>query len=151
MSFARPRHRCHKCRAPVELERKPGRRDECRACGAELHVCLNCALFDPSLSRGCRESQADDVREKDRANFCAWFEFRSTERDESAEGGAAEAARAFFGMSSKPEKPRFAFKQESEPVDNPLKRFFEPERKSDDEERARASDAFEALFTKKDE
>lgn len=72
----RERFFCHHCQNAVPLEGSPGRRDECPHCAAELHVCRNCGLFDPRLSRGCREPQADEVRELERANFCGFFIFR---------------------------------------------------------------------------
>ena len=69
----KPRRYCHACRKEVELEGKPGRRDECPHCAAELHVCLNCELYDPRIRRGCREPQADEVPDVARGNFCSWF------------------------------------------------------------------------------
>jgi len=73
---AKPKYFCHACHKALELKEKPGRRDECPHCGAELHACLNCQLHDPRLSRGCREPQAEEVRDVTRANFCSWFDFR---------------------------------------------------------------------------
>lgn len=94
--FTTTRHRCHACRAVLELTGRPGRRDECVSCGAELHVCLNCSHHDPSLSRGCREPQAEEVRDLSRANFCSWFEFRRAAADSSPEEDPAEQARRAF-------------------------------------------------------
>lgn len=71
-----PRFYCTHCRNPLALEGSPGRRDECPHCAAELHACVNCGLYDARLSRGCREPQADEVRDVERANFCGFFLFR---------------------------------------------------------------------------
>jgi hypothetical protein len=78
----------------LSIERKPGRRDECPHCTAELHVCLNCELYDPRLARGCREPQADEIRDVERANFCGWFAFRAgpPPGDGQSEGEKAKAA-----------------------------------------------------------
>jgi hypothetical protein len=53
------------------------RRSECRACGAELHVCRLCEYYDPKIAGSCREDRAEEVREKERANFCDYFKPRS--------------------------------------------------------------------------
>lgn len=51
-----------------------GFREECDHCGADLHVCLNCAHHDPSAYNGCRESSAERVADSDRANRCDYFQ-----------------------------------------------------------------------------
>lgn len=33
-------------------------------------MCLN---YDPSVAKKCREDDAEEVLEKERANFCEWF------------------------------------------------------------------------------
>lgn len=50
-----------------------GRRDSCRACEAELHVCRMCRDYAPSRSNQCAEPMAEDVRDKTSANFCGYF------------------------------------------------------------------------------
>jgi len=95
------RHQCHACREILELAGPPGRRDECPRCGAELHVCLNCAFFDASLARGCRENQAEEVRERSRANFCAWFRFRTDIATDDPAAAERKAKNAFDALFSK--------------------------------------------------
>lgn len=74
--------RCHECGAAVESE-KVSRRDECPACGSDLRACLNCAFYDEGRANRCREPQAEDVKEKDRANYCDYFRFREEGRQGS--------------------------------------------------------------------
>ena len=97
----RPTYFCHHCAKQVEIEAKPGRRDECPHCGSELHVCLNCSLYDPKLSRGCREPQADEVRELARANFCSWFTFREGAPEKSQQSESEKAKNAFDALFKK--------------------------------------------------
>jgi hypothetical protein len=70
---------CHKCGIPLEME-SVFRRDECPSCSADLHVCLNCIFYDPGRSNQCFEPQAERVTEKERSNYCDYFQFK--------EGGA---------------------------------------------------------------
>lgn len=101
LESGRPAYFCHHCRKQVEIEAKPGRRDECPHCGSELHVCLNCALYDPRLSRGCREPQADEVRDVARANFCSWFTFREGKPEGGGQPEAEKAKNAFDALFRK--------------------------------------------------
>ena len=66
--------RCWKCGASLaELSLPLRRTDECRACRAELHVCLMCEFYDTSVAKSCRETIAEEVKDKQRANFCDYF------------------------------------------------------------------------------
>ena len=49
------------------------RREECANCGAEQHVCKLCKHFNPAISDSCEEDLAEDVRDKESANFCDYF------------------------------------------------------------------------------
>ena len=63
----------------VKVGVKVGRRDSCPHCGADLHVCKNCSLYDPNVHNQCRETEAPFVRSRDEANFCTHFDFRSAD------------------------------------------------------------------------
>jgi len=67
--------RCHACGKTLSLERKAGRSEMCEHCGADLHVCLNCAFYSPGAYNECREPQAERVVDKKRSNFCDYFSF----------------------------------------------------------------------------
>jgi hypothetical protein len=66
---------CWKCGAPLEGVPMPlSRLSVCLKCGAELYVCKLCRFHDPKLRQGCREDRAEHVQEKERANFCEFFD-----------------------------------------------------------------------------
>ena len=68
---------CWKCGASLEDMPKPlARLAECPACNADLYVCRLCEFFDTRVARQCRETVADEVKEKERANFCDYFQPR---------------------------------------------------------------------------
>ncbi len=64
---------CFSCQKANSYRDNIGFRDECIHCRADLHVCKNCEFYDPKVYNECRETSADVVREKDRANFCDFF------------------------------------------------------------------------------
>jgi hypothetical protein len=39
------------------------RLEECRACGAELHVCRMCEFYDTGVAKHCRETIAEEVKD----------------------------------------------------------------------------------------
>ncbi len=97
---------CWQCGAALgELPTPLPRREECPECGRDLHVCKMCEFYDTSVAKSCREPIADEVRDKERANFCDYLRPRPgahTPRD----GGAAAAARSeldtLFGLEGAP-------------------------------------------------
>lgn len=65
---------CWNCGTPATDEPMPlGRESRCCACGKDLHVCRQCTFYDTSKGDGCAEPVADQVRDKERANFCGYL------------------------------------------------------------------------------
>jgi hypothetical protein len=68
---------CWKCGASLDgLPLPLGRREECPACHCDLHVCRLCLYYDTAVSRACREPVAEEVKDKERSNFCGYFQAR---------------------------------------------------------------------------
>ncbi len=92
---------CWRCGGSiVDLPLPLSRYAECPTCGGELHVCRMCIFFDPAVSKACREPVAEEVKEKDRANFCGYFQPRPdahAPRDETSAREARSALEALFG------------------------------------------------------
>ena len=65
---------CYRCGASLALLSLPlSRQDTCPSCSVYLHVCKMCVSFDTNVAEQCREDDAEEVYEKERANFCEWF------------------------------------------------------------------------------
>ena len=94
---------CFKCGASYPLGDRIGRKDTCSACDADLHCCWNCRHYRRSAHNECNEPQAEWVRDKDRANFCDYFDPR---RGDSGAAGtrsptAADARTRFEDLFKK--------------------------------------------------
>ena len=89
---------CHACGAEIATAAVVGRKDACPGCRAELRCCLNCRYYERGAYNSCRESQADRVLDKERANFCDYFRFREGGRKDSGApaGLARERLEGFF-------------------------------------------------------
>ena len=82
---------CWKCGHEIDMSVKVQRRDSCPSCDADLHVCKNCRFWDPSYHNECRENSSYYIRDREKANFCMSFEFKS---ESDVDRNAADDARA---------------------------------------------------------
>jgi hypothetical protein len=92
---------CWKCGASLAALTLPLRRlEECKACHAELHVCRMCVDYDTSVAKSCREPIAEEVKDKEHANFCDYFKPRPDAyrpRDTTEEAKSRATLDALFG------------------------------------------------------
>jgi hypothetical protein len=96
---------CHRCGAELQLPSAIARTDSCSHCQSDLKCCLNCRLHDPGANNQCREPQAEWQTDKEKSNFCEFFEFRETSTlgqpgmggSESGPDRARSAFDALFG------------------------------------------------------
>lgn len=65
---------CFSCQHKNEVFDKVGFRADCEKCGCDLHCCKNCNFYDSSVYNSCKETSADFVQEKERGNFCDFYE-----------------------------------------------------------------------------
>lgn len=94
---------CFACGGAVEVAsgERVGFRDACERCGGDLHVCRNCAHHDPAAYNECRESSAERVGDRERANRCEWF--RPATAGPGDVGGEPDPARSELeGLFKKP-------------------------------------------------
>ena len=92
---------CWKCGAPLKGVPMPlSRLSECLICHAELHVCRMCGFYDPRKAESCAEERADPPQDKQRANFCEYFQPRTNAfqpKDHSHVDKAKEELERLFG------------------------------------------------------
>ena len=86
---------CFSCRKSLKLADKVGFRQECD-CGADLNVCKNCEFYDPKVYNECRETSAEVVREKERANYCEYFQPGNKAAADKKKDDLMAAANALF-------------------------------------------------------
>ena len=91
---------CHACKKELSGSLKVGRRDACPSCGADLRCCLNCLFYDRAVSKQCRETLAELVREKEKANFCDYFVF-AEDRVAAQDAGGAKARKVLDDLFNK--------------------------------------------------
>ncbi len=89
---------CYRCGTSLAKLTLPiSRQDECPSCAVYLHVCRMCDFFDPNVPKQCTEDDAEEVFEKERLNFCDWFQPGAAVFDAAR---AAEESRARNELAS---------------------------------------------------
>lgn len=100
---------CWKCGASLaELSLPLQRLDECKRCTAELHVCKLCEWYSIAVAKHCREPIAEEVKDKERANFCDYFKPRPGAYSNLGAEGAGKAKAgldALFGAAPAASQP----------------------------------------------
>jgi len=84
--------KCAFCGKPLEWEGKVYRNDTCPNCGRDLHCCVQCKFYDVGSYNQCKETRAERVVDKEKANFCEHFALRGG--DSNCQGKEAEAKKA---------------------------------------------------------
>lgn len=83
---------CFRCGASLAALSLPiGRSDACPDCSVHLHVCRMCVFFDAQVPKQCGEDDAEEVFDKEKANFCEWYEPGAEAFDPARAGQAAKA------------------------------------------------------------
>ncbi len=99
---------CYKCKKMIPWSALDGimRRDTCPHCGTDSHACKNCRHYDTSAHWECREHITEAVKDKEKGNYCDFFQPRQGEAS-AAQGGqvrpkssAWSAAEALFKKKS---------------------------------------------------
>lgn len=95
---------CWKCGALAADEPMPLARElRCRACAKDLHVCRQCTFYDTTKGKSCAEPIADEVIDKERANFCGYFTLNLRAHAGNAQAEAArEQLAAMFALGEQP-------------------------------------------------
>lgn len=99
---------------------------ECNQCHADLHVCKLCLYYDLSISNSCQEPIADEVLDKQKANFCDYFKtkpnaFNPTNRDK--QNAARHALESLFNNPTTSENDH-QLSQNSDPTRSELENLF---------------------------
>ena len=102
---------CWRCGALCEEDlRVLPRTAQCNSCHADLHVCRQCEFYDTGVAKHCRETIADEVQDKTRANFCAYLKLRINAFEGASDktSAARQQLDALFGATSSAGAPNSA-------------------------------------------
>ena len=90
---------CAVCEAELPADLRVGREALCPHCDAHLHACVQCRFYEPTLHNQCLEPEAEQVRDRQKANFCDFYQLAGTARgggrsDPGRPGGPASRSSA---------------------------------------------------------
>lgn len=89
---------CYSCSKDLDLSpaQKITRSEECPYCYASLHCCKMCKFYDPTAYNECKETNADRILEKEKANFCDYFILKGGSGSGDDKDDLMAAANALF-------------------------------------------------------
>jgi hypothetical protein len=93
---------CYRCRSEMSFEGRVLREATCPSCHSDVHVCVNCRFYDRSAHNQCRDVAAEFVRDKERANFCEFFELAGGPNTSGKPSSGKAAFDSLFGSPKKP-------------------------------------------------
>lgn len=77
------------------------RNTTCSKCGRDLRCCFNCKFYEPGSQWDCRESISEGVTDKEKANFCDFFQYidkdAKSPSDDKAKKAKADLLKLFGG------------------------------------------------------
>lgn len=76
---------CFGCKKEISVQGNVGFRQDCPECGHDLHSCVQCQHYDPKVYNECKETMADRILEKTKANYCEFFSPASGSASQSLE------------------------------------------------------------------
>lgn len=93
--------KCFFCREDVPIYGKVERQDTCPHCNRDLRCCKQCKFYDQNAYNECREVSAERIIEKERANFCDYFEVRGSKEEGGSLNKAKQARMALEDLFKK--------------------------------------------------
>lgn len=90
---------CYKCGKELSDSYKilVSRSDTCSNCRCDIRCCKMCQFYDVKSYNECRESSADRIPDKEKANFCDYFKISGSYNDaEKQRQDALAKAQALF-------------------------------------------------------
>ena len=70
---------CYSCGTAFEIDRVY-RTSVCPNCGTAVKVCKNCKFYESGAQWDCRETISEPVRDKERVNYCEYFQLANATR-----------------------------------------------------------------------
>ncbi len=89
---------CFNCHKELDFQSssKISRKETCPYCYIDLHSCKMCHYYDKTAYNECNEPMADRVVEKEKANFCDYYQLAGTLKKGPTKADLMAQAQALF-------------------------------------------------------
>jgi len=89
---------CYHCQKTIPIigSVKILRTEECPYCSTSLHCCRMCSFYDSRVYNECRESNAERIVDKEKANFCDYFNLSDGTHNKSSKEDLNNIAASLF-------------------------------------------------------
>lgn len=89
---------CWKCGNNFEFTKVLSRTETCPKCGADVRSCKNCKFYSVGRHYDCAETVDELIVDKEKANFCDYFELSINSANKTQ--SSKDAFNALFGDDS---------------------------------------------------
>ena len=93
---------CWSCGNSWEFSPPLGRSESCLKCRRDAKSCLNCKFHDRNANGECTESQVELVKDKEKSNFCEWFDAKYSGSPGAGDAPSTSPLDQLFGGPSAP-------------------------------------------------
>lgn len=89
---------CYHCQNELNLTANANipRSETCPKCMSDLRVCKMCSFYDPQSYNECRESSAERIVEKEKANYCDYFKINDPDASQTNKDDLFKLADSLF-------------------------------------------------------
>ena len=89
---------CYNCQTKITLDTREtiARNEECPNCYASIRSCRMCSFYDTTTYNECRETSADRILEKEKSNFCDYYQLGNGDVYKDKKDDLLSAADALF-------------------------------------------------------
>lgn len=90
--------KCCQCKKKLNLvnEQKISRTQECPYCSLSLHSCKMCLYYCQNAYNQCRETSADRITDKEKANFCDYYKLGDPQENNPDKQSILDSANLLF-------------------------------------------------------
>lgn len=92
---------CGFCGKEIKIVQKIRKNDTCPYCFRDIHCCINCKFYKETAHNKCLEPAAEFVRDKERRNFCEYFEIGEGNRVRAGDDSNNKTKEIFEGLFKK--------------------------------------------------
>ncbi len=89
-------YKCHKEIAELSSQVKISKNEECPHCYTSLKCCKMCVFYDPHAYNECKEPVAERIVDKEKANFCDYFQLGTGKSSQDNKEDIMAAAEKLF-------------------------------------------------------
>lgn len=109
---------CAFCDAELPADFRVMRETLCPHCDAYLHACVQCRFYEPTLHNQCLEPEAEYVGDREKANFCDFFQLAGARGVKGSDAARSRGGKATNDARARDARAKLEALFKKKPADN---------------------------------